>query len=340
MIVLNFASNSKDKAGAYMKKILVITTGGTIAMAEDDKGTVQVQTENVLLQWQHLFPSEAQVTFRPFRNKPSVHLNRQDYRELLDLLTQEATRFDGFVITHGTDLLEETAYFLDLTFTQAARIPVVLTGAMRSSNEVSSDGPYNLLSAVRVAAHEDSAGKGVLVALNGEIHAARYVQKMHTSAVDAFRSPGMGPLGFVRKSGVHYVFQALCRDSLSLDGELAKVGIVKAAFAEGADLIDFMISQGYQGIVIEGVGLGHVPPEMVGGIERAITRGIPVVMTSRSPEGITAPVYGYTGGGKDLLERGVIFTNGYPAQKARIKLMVFLASQPQPTRKQLAELFR
>jgi L-asparaginase len=323
-----------------MKKILVITTGGTIAMAEDERGTVQVQEKNVLLNWQRLLHSTADVTFYSFRNKPSVHLDTQDYTELLTILQRESSRYDGFVITHGTDLLEETAYFIDLTFAMTEQIPVVFTGAMRSSNEISSDGPYNLLSAVRVASHEESAGKGVLVVLNGEIHAARYVQKVHTSAVDTFRSPEIGPVGFVRKDGVHFVFETWKRDSLAFAGKFAKVGLVKTAFDMDADLIDYMIGAGYQAIVIEGVGLGHVTPKMTEGIERAIAQGIPVVMTSRSPEGATAPVYGYLGGGQDLHKRGVIYTNGYPAHKARLKLMIYLANRERATSDKLKELFQ
>lgn len=306
-------------------------------MAQDEKGKVNLQRENVLLENQNLLSRMAWVDFYIFSNKPSVHLDQQDYIRLLALLREKSSSYDGFVITHGTDLLEETAYFLDLVFDRT--IPLVVTGAMRSANEIGSDGSYNLYTSVQVAACDESKGKGVLVVMNGEIHAARFVQKTHTWAVHSFCSPETGPLGYVTPSGIRYLSEKKDRDSLDFIGSFAKVGLVKAAFAMNSDILNFLINTGYQGLVIEGIGLGQVPPHMIQGIERAIGKGIPVVMASRSPQGATLPVYGYPGGGKDLEERGVIYTNGYSAQKARIKLMVYLAAHPQWTHEELKQLF-
>ena len=124
-----------------------------------------------------------------------------ELKKLIDhyILTDD---IDGVVITHGTDTLEETAYFLDLTVDTS--IPIVLTGAMSSSNEIGADGLYNLMSAVQVAASDDAKMKGVLVVLNDEIHTAENVTKTHASNVSTFQSPPYGPIGFISKSMVHF----------------------------------------------------------------------------------------------------------------------------------------
>ncbi|MFG6494368.1 asparaginase [Fictibacillus sp. UD] len=165
-----------------MKKILLIHTGGTIAM-EENKVTGGVNTKEI-------HPLEAtiaelsdiaKITVKNYVNLPSPHITPSHMLELANFIAiqTDSEQYDGIVITHGTDTLEETAYVLDLVLQTS--IPVIVTGAMRSSNEHGSDGPYNLISSVRVACEEQSLGKGVLVVFNDEIHAAKNVTKTHTS---------------------------------------------------------------------------------------------------------------------------------------------------------------
>ncbi|WP_018133407.1 asparaginase [Effusibacillus pohliae] len=309
-----------------MKKILIITTGGTIAMGQDERQIVQMMGENVLLSGKSLLDPYAETTFYEFANLPSVHLTVGDYLKLRELILKKCGDYDGFVITHGTDILEETAYFLDLTLHIPQ--PVVITGAMRSSNELASDGLLNLQQSVQTAVSEESRDKGVLVVLNGEIHGARFVQKMHTSHVETFQSPQLGSFGVVDKAGVRYFVRQCKRDYYSIqpDQLTARVAMVKAGFAVDDSFLQFALDSGAKGIVIEAMGLGHVPPAMIPGIERAVAASVPVLVCSRSPRGSVAPVYGFVGGGRDLYERGVIFAPDLPAHKARIKLMVVLAA--------------
>lgn len=309
-----------------MKKVLVITTGGTIAMGQDENQVVQVLGENVLTRSKSMLGQFAEVEFYEFSNLPSVHLTVADYERLRQLILNKADTYDGFVITHGTDILEETAYFLDLTLQMQQ--PVIVTGAMRSSNELASDGFLNLLQSVQTAAHAESENKGVLVVLNGEIHGARFVQKMHTSHVETFQSPQFGPFGFVEKTGIRYNLLQSKREYFAIRPNRlpANVHMIKAGFAVDDLLIQHALDRGTSGIVIEAMGLGHLPPGMMPGIERAIDAGVSVIVTSRSAKGSAEAVYGFVGGGKHLQERGVVFTRGYPAHKARIKLMVALAA--------------
>ncbi|HEY4552350.1 MAG TPA: asparaginase, partial [Bacillaceae bacterium] len=229
---------------------------------------------------------------------------------------------DGVVITHGTDTLEETAYFLDLTV--SAQIPIVVTGAMRSSNEVGSDGLYNLMSSIRVALSDDAKDKGVLVVLNDEIHTALNVTKTHTSNVSTFQSPQYGPIGIVTKQAVIFHHKPVCREKYIVKELNRKVALIKAYAGMDADLLHCLKDLSYDGVVIEALGQGNLPPKAAEGVDGLMEAGIPVVLVSRSFNGIAQPVYDYAGGGKQLKDTGVIFCNGLNGQKARIKLLITL----------------
>ncbi|MGI6125470.1 MAG: asparaginase [Planifilum sp.] len=323
-----------------MRRVLIITTGGTIAMGRDASGAVRVLDENVLVQQQSALASVAHVDFFTFSNLPSVQLTLDHYIRLRQVIRDRADAYDGIVVTHGTDTLEETAYFLDLTLSLSQ--PVVLTGAMRSSNEPGSDGFLNLLQSVQVAAAPESENKGVLVVMNGEIHGARFVQKMHASHVEAFRSPQFGPYGLVERTGIRYLVGAVKREYIPVRPEAltSRIPMIKAGFDTDDALIHHALDRTAPALVVEGMGMGHLPPAMRPGIIRALREGVPVVLTSRSPEGAVESVYDFEGGGRDLAAQGIIFARGYPAHKARIKLMVALAADPRPKKmEELRELF-
>ncbi|KXG43658.1 asparaginase [Tepidibacillus decaturensis] len=306
-----------------MSKVVIITTGGTIAMSEDLKTkTVKPLDQDTLDFFLPFLEEYVNVEMEHFMNIPSPHMTPEKMYQLA-LHTKKYLEDDevlGIVITHGTDTLEETAYFLDLLLTSDK--PVVLTGAMRSSNELGADGPVNLVGAVRVVADPSSTGKGVLVVFNDEIHAARYVTKTHTSNVATFQSPENGPIGTVTKKGIRFSHAPLLRDNYELSPPNTKIGLVKAAAGMDDLLINTLIEHGYEGIVIEGLGQGNLPPEMLGGIKKGIEKGIPIVLVSRCFNGFVDAVYGYEGGGKQLKDLGLIFSNGLNGQKARIKLMI------------------
>ena len=186
-----------------MNHLLLIHTGGTIAMSQSGTGHVEPSDVNPIDATLPKATDIAHITTKHFSNIPSPHMTPEKMLELAQFIQRELTQdtYDGVVITHGTDTLEETAYFLQITL--GAPVPIVLTGAMRPSNEVGSDGEFNLITALRVAKSEAARGKGVLVVFNGEIHSAFNVTKTHTSSVDTFKSVHFGNVGMVTKDHVN-----------------------------------------------------------------------------------------------------------------------------------------
>ena len=265
----------------------------------------------------------ADITTRHFSNLPSPHITPEIMLRLAHFIKEELQTggYDGVVITHGTDTLEETAYFLQLTI--GAPIPIVLTGAMRSSNEVGSDGEFNLITALRVAVSAAAQDKGVLVVFNGEIHSAFNVTKTHTSSVDTFKSVHFGNLGMVTKDHVYLFNTPLLKPTHMVTQLNKRVAVLKVYAGMEPDLLLAISELGYDGLVLEVLGQGNVPPSLVDAIQ-SLTEQMPVVIVSRCFNGIVQDVYGYTGGGQQLKELGVIFSNGLNSQKARLKLMIEL----------------
>ncbi|MBM7577456.1 asparaginase [Jeotgalibacillus terrae] len=307
------------------KKLLLIHTGGTISMSEDESGAVKPEGANPLMRHTPNLNDYAEFIVETPFTLPSPHITPDHMLELKKIIEKYYLEdgIHGAVITHGTDTLEETAYFLDLTLRLS--IPIVVTGAMRSSNEIGSDGLYNLISAVRVATSDEAFGKGVLVVLNDEIHTAVNVTKTHASNVSTFQSPQYGPIGIVTKGAVlfHHTPKLDVKYSIS---ELNKnVSIIKAYAGMDSRLFEALASLDFDGVVIEALGQGNLPPGTVDGLAHLIEKNIPVVLVSRCFNGIAQDVYGYEGGGRQLKKMGVIFSNGLNGQKARLKLMIGLS---------------
>jgi L-asparaginase len=236
---------------------------------------------------------------------------------------------DGIVITHGTDSMEESAYFLDLVM--GDKIPIVFTGSMHTLTDAAWDGGRNLVDAFAVAASGAFQNMGTLVVMNGHIHAASEVTKTHTMKDDTFRSPDFGPLGTVntfefdeprRIREPHY------RMNIAMDGdaELPYVELIKTYSGMGDTLFIAALKAGAAGIVIEAMGQGNVPPGVVNGISRAREMNIPVIITTRCQAGPVRPYYTYEGAGRELERLGCIFAPYLTGPKARIKLMLALAA--------------
>ncbi|TWS94356.1 MULTISPECIES: asparaginase [unclassified Streptococcus] len=304
-----------------MKKILVLHTGGTISMQADDTGKVRPETTNPM---NHvgLTLDNLDLEVLDLFNLPSPHVRPSHMLKLYQLIKEKAKQIDGVVITHGTDTLEETAYFLDtMTLPQ---IPIVITGAMRSSNELGSDGIYNYLSALRVASHDKAYDKGVLVVMNDEIHAAKYVTKTHTTNVSTFQTPTHGPLGIIMKHDVLFFQTAEPRVRFDLEKIEGTVPIIKAYAGMGDGIISLLTPDKIDGVVIEALGAGNMPPDTIPALSQLLAQQIPVVLVSRCFNGIAEPVYAYKGGGVLLAEQGVMFVKELNAQKARLKLLIAL----------------
>ena len=303
------------------KKILVLHTGGTISMQADATGAVVTSQENPMNHVSN--PLEGiEVHTLDFFNLPSPHIKPKHMLALYHKIKEEAGNYDGVVITHGTDTLEETAYFLDTM--KIPPIPIVLTGAMRSSNELGSDGVYNYLSALRVASDDKAADKGVLVVMNDEIHAAKYVTKTHTTNVSTFQTPTHGPLGLIMKQEILYFKTAESRVRFDLEHIQGLVPIISAYAGMTDELIDMLDLEQLDGLVIQAFGAGNVPKETAQKLENLLQKGIPVALVSRCFNGIAEPVYAYLGGGVQLQRAGVFFVKELNAQKARLKLLIAL----------------
>lgn len=305
-----------------MKKILAIHTGGTISMSEKD-GVISENEENPLKIEGHLDDDVDISEIYPIK-KPSPHITIDDMDGIKKIIEDSRGEYEGYVITHGTDTLEETAFFLDLTLNMEQ--PVIITGAMRSSNELGSDGMYNYLSGLRAALSTDSKDRGVLVVFNDEIHTARFVTKTHTSNVATFQSPNHGPIGFLTKDNVHYHHSIKHQDKYSTVDSGIKVALIKAHVGLDETFFNAIIQSGYDGLIIEALGQGNLPPSAMDGLDAVTAADITTVIVSRSFNGIVGSYYDYHGGGYELKEMGIIFSNGLNGPKARLKLMLALSN--------------
>ncbi|MES2017439.1 MAG: type II asparaginase [Pseudomonadota bacterium] len=230
---------------------------------------------------------------------------------------------DGIVITHGTDTLEETAYFLNLVV--KSRKPVVLVGAMRPSTAISADGPINLYNAVLLAASPEAVGKGVLVAMNDQIQAAREVTKVNTSTLDAFRTPELGMLGYIQGSRAFFYRQVVRKHTVDTEFDISalqvlpQVDIVYGYANMGPVAIDAFMAAGSKGIIHAGVGDGSLAAKAVPALKSARAKGAVVVRASRVGQGILA-----RNGEANDDELDFVVADTLNAQKARILLMLAL----------------
>lgn len=255
---------------------------------------------------------------------PGPHMTMERMWALRQRLLEHLGRadVDGIVVTHGTDSLEESAYLMARSISTVK--PVVFTGAMRTSSDLGWDGPGNLGAAVRVAASPASCGQGAMVVMGDRIYSALDVTKVHTSMLDAFDSPGLGPLGVIDDGAV--IFRRSLPDNVTtLEPESlgGPVDIVSAWAGADSRLLTASLAEG-RGVVIAAMGRGNVPPEMLEGIDAFIAARKPVIITSRSARGRVGPTYGYPGAGRRLLERGAIMGGARRPQQARIDLMLAL----------------
>ncbi|SHH63898.1 L-asparaginase [Caloranaerobacter azorensis DSM 13643] len=309
------------------KKVAVIFTGGTISMKIDpriDAAIPALSSEEILAMVTNI-EKFAEIEIINFAKLPGPHMTPNKMMELAKLIKETIRRDDitGVVVTHGTDTLEETAYLLDLTI--KSEKPIIVVGAMRNGSELGYDGPSNLSASICTAISEKAKGRGVLVVMNNEVNAASEVTKTNTLSLNTFKSPEFGPLGIVDNDEVIFYRDIINHEHIETDSIEPKVALIKCAAGMDDDIINFCIETGYKGIVIEALGRGNVPPDMVKGIKKAIENDIPVVIVSRCPTGRVLDTYGYPGAGRTLRQLGAIFGNNLPGQKARIKLMLALS---------------
>lgn len=231
---------------------------------------------------------------------------------------------NGVVVTHGTDTLEETAYLHYLVIDSEK--PIVFVGSMRNCSELSWDGPANLRSAVRVAADSSARGLRTLVVMADQIISAADATKTHTEAVDTFQSRDFGALGIVDKDQILITQRKIACEHIATERLVDRVEIINLAAGSDGRFIDFAQKDGACGLVIEGLGRGNVPVATLPAIQRSISSGIPLVITSRCPRGRVLDTYAYEGAGRQLKRMGVVLGGMTPSHKARIKLMLLLGA--------------
>ncbi len=313
-------------------RLATFFTGGTISMRIDPAtgGAVPMLSGEEIIAQVPGLGEIADYDLINFDRLPGPHWTVRRMLELAAALREKLGEdgIVGAVVTHGTDTLEETAYFLDLVLDTEK--PVVLIGAMRNSSELSWDGPENLAAAVRVAIDPAARGLGVVVAMNSQIISAAEVTKTHTESTDTFQSRDFGPLGFVDKDRVIVMRRpgifAGGREHIVTDTVESRVDIIKMFVGADGRFIDFAVREGARGLVVEGLGRGNVTIPAMAAIERAIQAGVPVVITSRCPRGRVLDTYAYEGAGKPLRRAGAILGGMLPSHKARLKLMLALGA--------------
>lgn len=313
-----------------MAHVTVLGTGGTIASTSNESGATPELSGQALVDAVPDLEAYATLSVEEVAQVPSFDMDFSTVADLGRAAERAVTDgADGVVVTHGTDTMEESAYLLDSTL--ALDVPIVFTGAQRRPDQVSPDGPSNLLTAVRAAVHDRLAGAGgVYLAFNEELHAARDVTKTHTSALETFASPNTGPVATFRPGGVRFYREPGRRCvGVPIREPTARVEVVTTGLGVDAAVVDRALDADVDGLVLEGTGLGNTTSALGDAVGRAVDAGVPVVVASRCGAGGVAPVYGTPGGGATLADHGAISGGDLPAQKARLTLALALTAVDQ-----------
>ena len=319
--------------------VWIVGTGGTIASKYDAAlgGHVAAASAEELVANVPGLSAIADIRAREYSRVNSAVIDTPTVFGLRDtlraLLADDAVA--GAVVTHGTATLEETAYLLDLTV--GSHKPVVVTGAQRDFDEKDADGPRNILYATMIAADPRAAGRGVMVCVGGQIHAARYVVKADTLSLDAFGSRDGGKIGMVLKAGITWFAQPQRRMHLEVDHVKQNVHLVVNTQGASDLLLRACIAARVDGIVVDAVGAGNMNLPFYHGVCDALAAGIPVVVSSRHLAGPPYASKCYLGSLKSVMALGAIAAGFLSGIKARILLMVALAHTQD--RAKVAEIF-
>lgn len=317
-----------------MAKVALITTGGTIASKKTMSGKLasgELSGEELAALCE--LPTEIQIDIYSTFQLPSMHITFDDLialKQLIETIYMDEA-YDGIVVTHGTDSLEETAYFLDLAITDSR--PVVVTGSQRAPDELGTDAYVNIRHAIYTACEPVLKDAGTVVVFNERIFTARYVKKVHASNIQGFSAFGFGYLGIIDNDQVFVYQKPVEHECYDIHLSLPQVVVIKCYLEADGMFIDAALENHVAGIVLEGVGRGQVAPKMMPAIIRALDAGVPVVITTSAEEGNVYTTYDYEGSTFDLYNRGVILGKDYDSKKARMKLAVLLAAKEEISQK-------
>ncbi|PTU64213.1 asparaginase [Chromobacterium sp. Panama] len=309
-----------------LPRVLIITTGGTIAMTPNADGGISPSlTGEELIRVVPELELIAAPLVQTYSNKPGASLSLTDLAAIAALIEVGFTQgCSGAVVIQGTDTIEETAFALEL-LVRSPR-PVVVTGAMRGAQAPGADGAANILAAVTVAASDGAKSLGALIVMGDQIHAARYVQKAHTAQPSAFSSPICGPLGGLVEGQLRWFARIEKLPALALP-KPAETAIALLTIALGDDgrLLPTLPALGYQGVVIAAMGAGHVPAH-IAPLIGDLCAHMPVVLSTRVVAGpVLSASYAFPGSETDLIGRGAIPGGALGALKACMLLRLLLA---------------
>lgn len=309
------------------KKVVLITTGGTIASKRNTSGKLEsgVLDGNEILSMCNL-ENDIEIVLIDLLHLPSMHMSFDNLNTLTQTINEQLKdeSVNGIVVTHGTDSLEETAYFLELT-TNDTR-PIVVTGSQKSPEDIGTDVYSNLRNSILVASNENANNFGTVVVFNDEIFHSKYVKKIHSSSINGFGSIGYGRLGFIDNDEVVIYQKPTKRECYDIQQTYPNVEIVNAYLGCTGFVLDALYTSDIDGIVLVGSGRGQITPSMTKSIEKLIAKNVKIVLTTSTEEGRVFPSYDYYGSANNLKEIGVIMGGDYDAKKARIKLMLMLAN--------------
>lgn len=309
-------------AQASKPRILVLATGGTIAQTDTKEAKL---LGDALVGAVPQLRDLAQVNAEQVAQVSSPDITPDIWLRLAKRINEAlaSNDVDGVVVTHGTDTLEETAYFLDLVV--KSEKPVVVVGSMRGSSAPSADGPANLIDAVAIAASPAARGNGVLVTLNDTIQSARDVTKTNTTSLDTFKSPDFGALGIVQGGKPTFYRRASRRHTTATEFDVAsltalpKVAIVYSYVGVDADAFEQAVRSGAKGVVYAGTGNGSIPKAVQGAAASAAKGGVVVVRASRVNGGVVE-----RNGEHDDAALGTVTADSLNPQKARVLVMLGL----------------
>ena len=307
-----------------MKKILVVSIGGTISMTKNKTGGIvsNVSIESILKTVPNISSLAIIDTICPFIC-PASSIQLEKFLSLIiDLEKKLNSDYDGALIIQGTDTIEETSFLIDILI--KTNKPIVVTGAMRGHDMLSADGPSNLYCSLMTLLHPDTFAKGTLVVLNETIHSARFVIKTDTSKLDAFKSPSFGPIGSIIEGKVIFFTSAYKKININIPSKFkfGKIPILTFGIGDDPKLFEAASKIDYDGFVLQATGAGHIPSSIVPSIAK-VTRHKPVVLSTRVLSGkVFNSTYGFPGSEIDLIKKGVITSGFLNAPKSRILLSV------------------
>jgi len=312
------------------KKVVLITTGGTIASQRNQDNKLEsgkLDGKTILSMCQ--LEEEIDIILIDLFQVPSMHMTFENLNQLNKTICKvfEDNEVNGVVVTHGTDSLEETAYFLELTIDD--KRPIIVTGSQKSPDDIGTDVYSNLRNSLLVASSEYAMNIGTCVVFNEKILHSKYVKKDHSSSINGFGAIGYGMLGYIDNDEVIIYQKPTIKENYRIQKEYPTVEIVYSYLGSNSTILDCLYEKNVEGIVLVGAGRGQVTPAMTQVIEKLCAKGTKIVLVTATEEGRVFPTYDYYGSANNLKNIGVIMGGDFEPKKARLKLMLMLANKVQ-----------